>query len=144
MLCDRIIESHPEAPVIDAATLCAAIEGCVTCAQACAICADACLAEPDPGRLAACIRLDLDCADLCQVAARIASRQPPSEVAVLARVLELAALALDLCATECERHVHEHCRLCAEACRVCEEACQRAIQRLPGAATRPVIPSMAH
>jgi hypothetical protein len=96
--------------------------------------------------LTACIRLALDCGDLCQVAARIASRQQPVEVAVLARALELCALACDLCGDECERHQdqHAHCRVCVEACRRCEDACQKALQRLPGAATRPVIPAMAH
>lgn len=142
--CDRMIETHPDPPIIDSQALCEAIDACVEAAQACAVCADACLSENDPKALAACIRYNLDCADLCQVAARIASRQQPPEVVVLARILELSALACDLCADECQRHDHEHCRICAEICRRCEDACQGALRKLPGAATRPVIPSMAH
>ena len=34
-------------------------------AQVCTACADACLGEDDVGELTRCIRLDLDCADLC-------------------------------------------------------------------------------
>jgi len=145
MRSEDMIDTHPEPPVIDGALLAAAIDACVECAQACALCADACLSEPDVVALATCIRLNLDCADLCQVGARIASRQQPSEVAVLARALELCALVADLCGDECARHAeHPHCAVCAEACRRCEDACQQALHRLPGAATRPVIPSMAH
>lgn len=110
------------------------------------MCADACLAEADAPALTACLRAALDCADLCQVAARIASRQQPAEVVLLARIFELAAVACDLCADQCEPHAatHPHCRACAEICRLCEDACQKALHAMPGAETRPVIPSMTH
>jgi hypothetical protein len=146
MRSEDMIDTHPEPPVIDGAVLAAAIDACVECAQACAVCADACLGEAEVAKLATCIRLNLDCADLCQVTARVASRQQPSEVAVLARTLELCALVCDFCGDECERHAahHDHCRVCMEACRRCEAACQEALRKLPGAATRPVIPAMSH
>lgn len=146
MTTERMIETHPDAPVIDGAVLAAAIDACVACAQACALCADACLSEEKVAELRTCIRLNLDCADLCQTAARIAARQQPPEVVVLAKMLELCAVACDLCAEECEKHasMHEHCRVCAETCRRCEDACQQAMHKLPGASTRPVIPSMSH
>jgi hypothetical protein len=146
MRSEDMIDTHPESPVIDGAVLAAAIDACVECAQACAVCADACLGEPDVAKLATCIRLNLDCADLCQATARVASRQQPPEVALVARTLELCALACDLCGDECERHAehHQHCRVCMEVCRRCEAACQEALRKLPGASTRPVIPAMQH
>jgi hypothetical protein len=109
------------------------------------VCADACLAEADAPALIPIIRGAQDCADLCQVAARLASRQQPAEVVLLARIIELAALACDLCADLCEpQNTHPSCRACAEICRLCEDACQKALHSMPGAATRPVIPSMTH
>jgi hypothetical protein len=41
----------------------------------CTGCSDACLAEPDVAELVRCIRLCLDCSDLCAVTARIVTRQ---------------------------------------------------------------------
>lgn len=144
--CETMINAHPQPPVIDGAVLCEAVEALLDCAQACAVCADACLAEADAPALTPVIRAAQDCADLCQVAARIASRQQPTEVVLLARILELAALASDLCGDLCEHRAltHPHCRACAEICRFCEDACQKALHRMPGAATRPVIASMTH
>jgi hypothetical protein len=143
--CETMINAHPQPPVIDGAVLCATVEALLDCGQACAVCADACLAEADAPALTPVIRANHDCADLCQVAARLASRQQPAEVVLLARIVELAALACDLCGSLCDQHPeHPHCLACAEACRQCEDACQQALQRMPGAATRPVIPSMTH
>ncbi|HEU5147385.1 MAG TPA: four-helix bundle copper-binding protein [Chryseosolibacter sp.] len=28
-----------------------------------------------------------------------------------------------MCAEECNKHNHEHCKVCAEACLACAEAC---------------------
>ena len=50
------------------------IEACVRCAQECEHCADACLGEPDVKRMAECIRLDRDCAQMCWTAAALVSR----------------------------------------------------------------------
>ena len=143
--CQTMINAHPQPPVIDGDVLCEAVERLLECGQVCAVCADACLAEADALALTPVIRAAHDCADLCQVAARLAARQQPPEVVLLARILELAALACDLCGDLCEQHPgHAHTRACTEVCRACEDACQAALHRMPGAATRPTIPSMAH
>ena len=42
-----------------------AIDEAYACAQACTSCADACLAERAVADLRQCIRLNLDCADVC-------------------------------------------------------------------------------
>jgi hypothetical protein len=77
-----------------------------------------------------CIRLDLDCADICAVTGAIATRRTGSNEDLIRRVLQACELACRVCAEECERHArqHQHCRVCAEACRRCERACQDALR----------------
>ena len=83
--------------------------------------------------LAACIRLDLDCADLCDVTGRIVSRQTAFDRELAAAALQACATACRRCGDECElhaRHGMEHCRVCAEACRRCEQACNTLMSQL--------------
>src|SRR5699024_1752734 len=95
------------------------------CAQTCTACADACLAEEKVADLRNCIRLNLDCADLCATTGNILSRRTGSNIATVKAALEACRTACAECAIECEKHagMHEHCRVCAEACRKCEQAC---------------------
>jgi hypothetical protein len=81
-------------------------------------------------QLTQCIRLNLDCADICSAAGHIASRRTGSNELIIQRVLSACEEACRLCAEECERHadMHEHCRICAETCRRCEQACAAALQ----------------
>jgi SAM-dependent methyltransferase len=121
----EILRTHPAAHALsDELVRC--IEECFACAQSCTACADACLGEEDVAGLRKCIRLDLDCADLCTATGRILSRQTEPDTALLRTTVEACAQACRACAEECERHAqhHEHCRVCAEACRRCEEACR--------------------
>jgi hypothetical protein len=101
------------------------VEACFDCAQSCTACADACLGEDDSKSLTRCIRLNLDCADVCDATGRILSRQTAFEPEMARAALRACAEACRLCGDECERHAshHEHCRVCAEACRRCERAC---------------------
>ncbi len=77
--------------------------------------------------LVRCIRLNLDCADVCAATGRLLSRQTMPEWQLLQAQLQACALACRLCGDECARHaqMHEHCRVCAEMCRECEAACER-------------------
>lgn len=128
----RMVETHPaELGGLDPAAIATCIEECLSCAQACTACADACLSEPHLGELAACIRMNVDCADVCNVTARVFSRR--GDPAGLAHaLLTLCEQACRTCAQECERHAehHEHCAACAEACRSCEDACQQLREHL--------------
>lgn len=121
----QMLRTHPN-PTISDDTVAACIRACFDCAQACTACADACLGEPDPKPLVQCIRLNLDCADLCDTTGRIITRQTAFERQMVSAALHACATACRLCAEECERHAPhmEHCRVCAEACRQCERACQ--------------------
>jgi hypothetical protein len=125
----QMIATHPDVKGNFNAALAKCIDECFACAQTCISCADACLAEPMVDELRQCIRLDLDCADICGTTGALASRRTGSNEDVLRGALELCRLACAKCAEECERHAgkHEHCRICAATCRHCEEACRTAI-----------------
>jgi hypothetical protein len=126
----QMIATHPDARGRFNAALVDCIDACYACAQACTACADACMAESTVAQLRQCIRLNLDCADICHATGALASRCTGSNEDVLGMMIELCQLACAMCGTECERHahMHEHCRVCADVCRACEEACRAAIQ----------------
>jgi len=124
----NMLNSHPavHGTVDDALIQC--IEECYACAQTCVSCADACLGEPMVKELAQCIRLNLDCSDICVATGAVASRRTGSNGQTAAAVINACITACALCAEECEKHAskHEHCKTCATACRRCERACRRA------------------
>ncbi|MFT3681362.1 MAG: four-helix bundle copper-binding protein [Ferruginibacter sp.] len=100
------------------------IEQLSECAMVCNHCASACLQEKNVEMLSACIRLDLDCADICTLAARMLARGSQHGIHLLTECREICFA----CAEECERHSHmEHCEKCAEACRSCAELCAEEI-----------------
>ena len=98
----------------------ACIEACNDCAVACDVCAAACLQEHDVRMMARCIALDVDCAQLCRLAAGFMSRGSESA----SDVCDVCANVCDACADECARHDSEHCRECAKACHACAEQCR--------------------
>ncbi|MDP9373316.1 MAG: four-helix bundle copper-binding protein [Chloroflexota bacterium] len=129
----QMAQTAPSKTPIDGALLAAAVQAALDCAQACTACADACLGEQDKERLVRCIRLDLDCADICGATASILSRQTAFEPALARAVLQACVEACRLCGDECEGHAQhgmEHCRVCAEACRRCEQACSALLSSL--------------
>jgi hypothetical protein len=132
MHAQEMISAHPLVRGNTNDKLIQCVEECYHCAQTCVICADACLGEEMVQELTQCIRLDLDCADICKAAGAIASRRTGSNEAVIRAVLSACEEACRVCAEECERHAphHEHCRICAETCRRCEAACRAAVQTL--------------
>lgn len=68
-----------------------------------------------------CIRLDRDCAKICQLTASfIASRSPHAD-----HIIRECEEICRLCAEECGRHEFDHCQQCAKACRECAEACRQ-------------------
>src|SRR5690606_4400884 len=69
-----MIETYPGEVEADHQRLSSALDALIACAQTCTACADACLAEQQPADLRACIRLNLDCADICGATARVFSR----------------------------------------------------------------------
>jgi hypothetical protein len=134
----ELMRAHPRAGSGISNSLAQCIERCISCAQSCTACADACLSEDMVDKLRRCVRLDLDCADICMTTGAVASRRTePSEQLVL-QLLEICANVCQLCAEECEEHAsqHQHCKICAAECRLCEESCRQAMQDVGGTSGR--------
>jgi len=128
----KMIEIHPAAIGLDRRAVAEAVELMLECTQTCTACADSCLSEEDVAELAKCIRTDLDCADICDVTARVLSRHTGYDANITRAQLQSCAQACSACAAECERHAdhHEHCRVCAETCRRCAEACRALLAKM--------------
>lgn len=94
------------------------------CADECNHCATACLQEQDVKMLAKCISLDIDCAQICNVAASLLARGSKHAQHLLKECVEICTACADECAKHAENGM-EHCRNCAEACRACAEACSK-------------------
>jgi hypothetical protein len=115
------------------------IDACLSCAVTCDHCAASCLQENDVKKMARCIALDIDCAEICRLAAAYMARG--SQLA--GQVCETCALACEACGEECAKFQMEHCRECAEACRRCAEECRRMAAQVKRPAT-PARPAAAH
>ena len=102
------------------------------CAQACTADADDDLSEHNVAELVKCIRLCLDCADICATTAGVASRQTDYDANVTRPLLEACIASCKSCGNECQRHamVHAHCQVCEQACRRCEQACKQLIDAI--------------
>ena len=103
------------------------ISECLACAAECDYCAASCLAEQDVRTMAHCIMLDMDCAQLCRLAASYMARDSEFAPAVCAMCAEVC----EACADECAHHSMAHCRMCAEACRRCAAECRRMVSAVP-------------
>lgn len=128
----NVFSAHPN-PASDAGDEAfALVTAAAECSYVCTACADACLEEQDPAKMRKCIRLCLDCADVCALTARLISRPGEQDRAVLRAQLEACAKVCRACADECDRHAakSDHCRVCAESCRKCADACDEMLKAL--------------
>ena len=92
------------------------------CAAECNHCTSACLDEQDVKMLAKCIKLEIDCAEICRLTISFLARGSEHAEHILKECAEIC----DACAKDCEKHSHmEHCKKCAEVCHKCAEACQQ-------------------
>ena len=122
----QMLDTFSRTVNVDPDLLAAAIDAMSDCAQSCTADNAADLGEPHVAEMIRCIRLCLDCADICTAAQAVVSRLVEYSPAVLQPLLESCVAICRSCGDECERHaaMHAHCRVCAEACRRCEQACQ--------------------
>lgn len=127
----QIIAPHPT-PQAHNQVLVECIDACYDCTHACMSCADACLAEHNPGALIHCIQTDWNCADVCNITARLMARQTDANLGLLAAQVECCRKACEICARECEHHGgdYQHCALCAETCYACAERCRELLKAL--------------
>ena len=125
----QMLDSYPLTFKVDASVVAATIDALKDCAQACTADVADDLSERDVTELVKCIRLCLDCADVCAATAAVTTRQTEYDGNVTRPLLEVCAATCKSCSDECERHaqMHEHCRVCAEACRRCERACRQLV-----------------
>src|SRR5262245_17863608 len=71
----QLLDTYPGTLTTDAGALAATLEALSDCAQACAADADADLAEQNLAEMVKCIRLCLDCTDVCTATLGVVSRQ---------------------------------------------------------------------
>jgi len=90
------------------------------CAAACLQCVVACLDEIEVRAMTRCIALNLECADLCHLAATSIGRSSEH----LKAILLLCATACDSCFNECGKHEMTHCQHCVKTCKHCAETCR--------------------
>ena len=128
----QLLDTYPGRVDVDAGVLAAAIDALSDCAQACIADVDADLSEQNVAEMVTCIRLCLDCADVCTAAMGVTSRQASYDASVTRPLLTACAAICKSCGDECERHArhHEHCRVCEQACRRCEQACRELLDAL--------------
>jgi hypothetical protein len=70
----QMLDTRRQPLAVDAGLLAAAIDAASDCAQACAADTDADLNEQDLAEMVTCIRLCLDCTDICTATAAVLSR----------------------------------------------------------------------
>jgi hypothetical protein len=128
----QLLDTYPRDFNLDADRLATTIDALSDCAQACTACADDCLSEQQVAELVKCIRLNLDCADVCSATLRVLSRQTEYDANLTRPQLQACVAACTSCGDECQRHaqMHDHCRVCAEACRRCEQACTQLLDAM--------------
>jgi hypothetical protein len=81
----------------------------------------ACLDARNVKSMADCIRLEIECAEICRTAASFMSRG--SRFAH--DVCRVCAEICEACGAECDKFGDmDHCRRCAEACHQCAEECR--------------------
>jgi len=121
----QILDTYRQPLAADAGLLAAAIDAASDCAQACTADTDADLNEQDLAEMVTCIRLCLDCTDICTATAAVLSRPAEHDLNATRLLVGACAAICQSCGDECERHAHmPHCRVCAEACRRCDRACR--------------------
>jgi hypothetical protein len=92
------------------------------CMTACNHCYDACLEEKELHKMANCIRLDRECAEICSYVEQAITRGTP----FLSELTAICATICEACGAECKKHDHDHCQQCAEACFKCAKICRAA------------------
>ena len=96
------------------------IAACHACAVACDRCADACLHESNVHAMTDCIALDIDCAEICRLAAAFMARNSKMVSSICNTCVEVC----ERCQDECAKYQMDHCKACLEACRRCAEECR--------------------
>ena len=124
----KMIAAHPKVAGHINEPLAEAAKHAMYCALICNACADACAAEPMD--MTQCVRTCMDCSDVCNAAARMAVRYTGEDDRGLRAILQACIDLCEICAAECDRHDHAHCKRCATMCRECADDCRQALATL--------------
>jgi hypothetical protein len=127
-----VLRTHPHQPSTMGLII-ACVEACTECARACSACADACLGQVEIADLRECIRLNLDCADVCAATGAVVSRLTRPHRTPMKALLLACIEICRTCGEVCVGHAntHGHSRVCAEVCRNCERACVALVNAIP-------------
>lgn len=108
------------------------IEACALCEFACVTCADACLTDSALDPLRDCVRINLDCADVCALTGHLVSRAFSAEPKLVRAQLEICADLCAACEAECRKlsSANGHCHMCAQACSHCQSLCREAASQV--------------
>ncbi len=128
----QLLDTYADSLNADAGVLAATIDALSDCAQACIADTEADLNEQDLAEMVTCIRLCLNCADVCAATLGVVTRQAEYDPDVTRPLLEACIAICKSCGDECGRHASHmpHCRVCEQACRVCERACRELLGAL--------------
>ena len=128
----QLLDTYPASASADAEVLATAIDALSDCAQACTADVDADLSEQNVAEMVTCIRLCLECTDICTATLGVVSRQTYYDPTITRPLLEACIATCKSCGDECARHAphYEHCRVCEQACRRCEQACRELLGAL--------------
>src|SRR6201997_985898 len=100
----QMLGIYPSTLTVDAGALAATIDALSDCAQACTADTDADLSESNLAEMVTCIRLCLDCTDICTAAIGVISRLAEYDASATRPLLEACAAICNSCGDECERH----------------------------------------
>jgi uncharacterized protein DUF326 len=128
----QLLDTYRGTSNADAGVLAATIDALSDCAQACIADTEADLSEQNLAEMVKCIRLCLNCADVCAATMGVVTRQAEYDANVTRPLLEACIAICKSCGDECARHAPHmpHCRVCEQACRRCEQACRELLGAL--------------
>jgi hypothetical protein len=128
----QLLDTDPGPVNADAGVLAATIDALSDCTQACIADTEADLSEQNLAEMVKCIRLCLNCADVCAATMGVVIRQAEYDAKVTRPLLETCIAICKSCGGECERHAPHmaHCRVCEQACHRCEQACRELLGAL--------------
>ncbi len=96
------------------------IDTCNKCAQECYECYEACLNEPDLNARRSCVKILIECANMCEMASGLMS--------INSRFAKdhckMCATVCDTCTTLCNMFKDDHCQKCADICSICANECR--------------------
>lgn len=127
-----MIHDHSSNMTVDPELLTACLDALNECVDACAADSEDDLGEPGVAEMVYCIRLCLNCSDVCSATVGVLRRQSVYDAKVSVPLLDACVAICRTCGDECERHaqMHRHCLVCGEVCRRCEQVCRELVGAL--------------